>query len=147
MIKTKHITTLNLADFHKATVGFDRMLSTLSTKDTSNYPPFNLDQIDDDSYVITIAVAGFYENEIDIQHQSDILSITAKSKRDDDTDITNLHRGIGTRDFTRTFALAEHINVQDAELTNGLLRIYLQREVPEELKPKKISIRSIKSLR
>merc|ERR1739841_305320 len=107
-------------------------------RQTKFYPPYNIEKLTEDSYQITMAVAGFSEDDIDITIKENSLLISGQSgKETDDTDRTYLHRGIASRSFERRFDLADHIIVTGADLENGLLNISLVREIPEEKKPKK----------
>ena len=141
------LTTLNLPDFHRATVGFDRMFNELNREFTNNksqgYPPYNVVQETDDEYTISLAVAGFGMDNLDITVEKNTLTIEGTSP-DEPEGRTYLHKGIGGRNFRREFALAEHIEVENAELENGMLHVNLVRNVPEAQKPKKIAINSEK---
>lgn len=139
------LTTINLPHFHRATVGFDRMFSELehqfanSTQGNSNYPPYNIAQINDDEYMISIAVAGFGMDSLDITQDGNELEVTGTPPKGDE-EVNYLHKGIGNRNFSRKFTLADHVRVENAGLELGMLNIHLKREVPEALKPKKIAI-------
>lgn len=139
-------TTLNLPDFHRATIGFDRMFEDLNREFTNTksqgYPPYNVVQETDDEYTISLAIAGFSMNDIEMTLEKNVLTIEGTSP-DVPEDRNYLHKGIGNRNFTRQFTLAEHIEVEDAELENGMLHINLVRNVPEAQKPKKINIREV----
>lgn len=140
----------NIATFTplmRQTVGFDRFHDLFEsllgeTEDRFEaYPPYNIEKNEDNGYLITIAVAGFDEDDISIIVQDDRLKVTASRKgKDHDIKRSYLHRGIATRDFERSFRLEDHIRVIDASLSHGLLLISLVREVPEEKKPRIISI-------
>jgi molecular chaperone IbpA len=138
-----------LRDFDKFFVGydFDQIAKTHSdlTKNIPNYPPYNIKKIGDVNYVIEIAVAGFSSSEIDVELDGDRLTVKGNAKSDQSDDY--LFKGIGMRDFTRTFALNDHVEVKSAELVNGMLKIDLERIIPEHKKPKKIAVvdQSIKS--
>ena len=140
------LTTLNLPDFHRATIGFDRMFNQLNQEfansKSQGYPPFNVIQESDDEYTISLAIAGFSMNDLDITLEKDTLTIEGTSPEVPEGK-NYLHKGIGNRNFRRQFTLAEHIEVEDAELENGMLHINLVRNVPEAQKPKKISIREV----
>ena len=103
-----------------------------------NYPPFDLIQLGENEYRIDLAVAGFKPNEIDIIAQQNVLVVAGKKREGDESNF--IHRGIATRSFERRFALADHINVRSADLSEGLLSIELVREIPEAMKPRKIDI-------
>jgi molecular chaperone IbpA len=139
-------TTLDLAPIQRFAVGFDQLFRDvdrlyMNSAVNNSYPPYNIVKLDEDSFLIEVAVAGFAESELDVTVDNGQLIITGNTTgRDDNRDY--VHKGIGTRNFTRTFRLADHIQVEKARLENGLLAIELHRLVPEELKPRKISIRS-----
>jgi molecular chaperone IbpA len=137
------LTTLDLPSFHRATVGFDRLFEQMdrqfANSQSQGYPPYNIAQIADGEYVITLAVAGFGMDNLDITHEKDILTIEGTSPKGDE-EVNYLHKGIAGRNFRREFTLADHVEVVNASLENGMLNIYLKREVPEELQPKKIAI-------
>jgi molecular chaperone IbpA len=124
-------------------IGIDRELrrfrnaSELAAK--QSYPPYNLIKIDDDNYMLTLAVAGFTKKEVEITLNSGTLTITGVIAEDDDHEY--LHKGIALRKFTRTFALGEYMEVVSAEMDNGMLYISVRREIPEEKKPKQITIK------
>ncbi|TWB21153.1 molecular chaperone IbpA [Nitrospirillum amazonense] len=140
----------DLSPLFRSTVGFDRltrlMESALKTEDQGNaYPPYNIEKRGDDDYRITMAVAGFSQEEIDIVTQENALTVIGKSRKDDQAapQTQYLHRGIAGRAFERRFQLAEHIRVTGAALENGLLHIDLVREVPETAKPRHIPIANL----
>ncbi len=123
-------------------VGFDRlqrlMDSALERTEVS-YPPYNIESVDENAYRITVAVAGFGEGDLDVTVVDDTLTISGK-KEDEGKGTAYLHRGIAERAFQLKFNLADHVKVRDAALENGVLVVTLEREVPEELKPRKIPI-------
>jgi molecular chaperone IbpA len=131
--------------YRRSTVGFDRLLDLLENGmrgDASDgYPPFDIVKDSDDSYRITLAVAGFRPDEIEVVAQQNQLSVTGK-RAEEDGQREYLHRGIATRDFERRFQLADFIEVGAAGFDNGLLSIELRRVVPEAMKPRKIAIGS-----
>jgi molecular chaperone IbpA len=106
---------------------------------TGNYPPYNIVQIDENEYMISIAVAGFGMDNLDVTQDGNELVIEGKQPVGSDQ-ANYLHKGIGTRNFKRSFTLAEHVNVENATLELGMLNVHLVREVPEELQPKRITI-------
>ena len=127
--------------YRRSTVGFDRLfdfLESASRAEQDNYPPFDIEKLGDDSYRITLAVAGFKRDEIDISVQENLLVV--KGERKNDVEGEYLHRGIASRPFVRRFELAEHVRVTDAHLADGLLNISLKRELPEAMKPRRIQI-------
>ena len=129
--------------YRRSTVGFDRLFDLLENQarlnSGDNYPPFNIERRDEDSYRITIAVAGFKADDIDITAQQNLLVIQGR-KREDSPQGELLHVGIANRGFERRFELADFVRVQGADLADGLLSIDLVREVPEAMRPKKIAI-------
>ena len=135
---------LDFAPLYRSTVGFDHLSSLLETVNRSDssaqtYPPYNIELLEQDKYRITMAVAGFTSEELDIQTEQGTL--TVKGRRDDDgLEHNHLHRGIAARNFERRFQLADHIEVLGARLAHGLLHIDLIRELPEAMKPKRIPI-------
>jgi len=137
------LTTLDLPSFHRATIGFDRLFNEIerqfSTNQAGGYPPYNIVQVNDDQYVISVAVAGFAMDNLDITKDKNVLRIEGTSPKGDDS-VTYLHKGIGGRNFRREFTLADHVEVEGATLELGMLNIHLKRYVPEELQPKKIAI-------
>lgn len=123
------------------TVGFDRLFSEMSTAlvaGSTNYPPHNIVKVDDDNYVIELAVAGFKQEDLDIKLKDSILTITGS--REDKREYT--HKGISSREFTRAFTLGEHVQVKGASLEDGILAIQLERVVPEDQRPRVITIGS-----
>lgn len=139
------LTTLDLPSFHRATIGFDRMFNELerqfANSQSNGYPPYNIVQIDEDEYMISLAVAGFGMDNLDITKDKNILRIEGASPKGDEN-VNYLHKGIGGRSFRREFTLADHVEVVDANLSLGMLNVRLKREVPEELQPKKIEIKA-----
>ncbi|MEO1362712.1 MAG: Hsp20 family protein [Pseudomonadota bacterium] len=137
--------TYDFAPLYRATVGFDQIADlmdrVLATDGNANsYPPYNIEKTDDDTYRISVAVAGFSEADLNVEVKDKALVIAAK-KADEDTK-TFLHRGIATRAFERRFHLADHVVVTGASHVDGMLHIDLVREVPEALKPRRIEIAS-----
>jgi len=135
---------LDLTPLFRSTVGFDRMgrlLDTVSNTEAPSYPPYNIEKVADDQYRVTMAVAGFNPADLDITQNNNTLIVKGDQEKSEN-EAQYLHRGIATRSFERQFELADHVNVTDAGLENGLLVIELKREVPEELKPRKIEIGS-----
>lgn len=134
----------DLTPYRRSTIGFDRLFDMIETNAraaTDNYPPFNLERLAEDRYRITLAVAGFTRDEIEITAQQNMLLVAGK--KDDRAEGAGfLHVGIANRSFERRFELADFVFVEDARLSDGLLVIDLVREVPEAMKPKKISIKT-----
>jgi Molecular chaperone (small heat shock protein) len=136
--------TFDLSPLFRSTVGFDhlsRMLDAAQRVDDAafSYPPYNIEKLSDDDYRVTMAVAGFAEEDLDITVHDHTLVITGKSSRDE-SQVQYLHRGIAGRSFERRFELADFIKVEGATLVNGLLHVELKREVPEQMKPRTVKI-------
>ena len=129
--------------YRRSTVGFDRLFDLLEGQARGsggdNYPPFNIERRGDDSYRVTLAVAGFRPDDMDITQQQNLLVIPGKKREEQGTG-EMLHLGIANRGFERRFELADYVRVDNADLADGLLVIDLVREVPEAMKPKKIQI-------
>ena len=140
--------TFDFTPLFRTAVGFDRMSQMADRamrmdEQASAYPPYNIEKLSEDDYRITMAVAGFTDADLDIVVHEHALIVKAKKEKPEDQTAANttyLHRGIATRSFERRFQLADHIQVTNARLENGLLHIDLLREVPEALKPRKIDI-------
>ena len=134
----------HLNRFGRSLIGFEptlRRLSTAETLDNGGYPPYNLERISEQGYRMTLAVAGFSMNELDITLADNKLTVTGDTNdRKNSSGVDLIHKGIAERNFTRTFVLADHVVVTNAALENGLLTIDLTREIPEALKPRKIEI-------
>jgi molecular chaperone IbpA len=136
--------SFDLSPLFRSTVGFDRvsrLMDAASRIDDSalSYPPYNIERTGEETYRITMAVAGFGENDITITTQDNQLLISGKLGKDDDNQ-SYLYRGIAGRAFERRFTLADHIRVNGASLVNGLLHVDLVREVPEAMKPRQVKI-------
>jgi molecular chaperone IbpA len=133
----------DLTPLYRTGVGFDRlakMLDEVNTVDTPTYPPYNIERTGEDTYRITMAVAGFTPDELGIEVKSNALIVSGqKTERTDQVNF--LHQGIAARNFDRRFQLAEHVQVTGAEIENGLLHIDLKRELPEAMKPRTIEIK------
>lgn len=135
----------DLAPLYRATVGFDQvadMMDRVFTNDVSKqtYPPYNIEKTDEDAWRITIAVAGFSDEDLSVEVRENSLIVTARKAQEEER--TYLHRGIANRAFERRFHLADHVRVSGAAHTDGMLHIDLMREVPEALKPRQIKIAS-----
>ncbi len=140
------MTRFDFSPLYRTTVGFDHLSSLLdavSRNDgaASGYPPYNIELLDKDSYRITMAVAGFSEDDLNIQVENEELTIRGR-QAEEKRERNFLHQGIGARQFERRFRLAEHVKVHNAKLENGLLHIELVREVPEAMRPRTIPIGS-----
>lgn len=137
--------TLDLPNLNRATVGFDRLFDEL-TRDFANskstgYPPYNVAEVNDNEWMISIAVAGFGMDNLDITLDKNVLTVEGTAPKGDE-EVKYLHKGIGSRNFRRQFTLADHIEVKNAKMELGMLNIHLVRNVPEEMQPKKIAITS-----
>lgn len=138
---------MNAIDFSplfRTAIGFDRLARLMDTARTApegnGYPPYNIEKTGDESYVLTMAVAGFSEADLDITAQENTLTITGRPQPQPEDGRRFLHRGIAGRAFERRFVLADHIVVTGADLANGLLHVALKRVVPEALKPRRIPV-------
>ena len=145
-----HLKSLDIPSIHKFGIGFDSIFADLNTLAQAprgdNYPPYNIVKHDDDNYSIELAIAGFKKEDISIEVDQQQLLIKSKLK-DADEDIVELeylHKGISARHFERSFTLADHVLVKDAKMTDGILKVILERQLPEELKPRTIDISSDK---
>jgi molecular chaperone IbpA len=136
----------DLSPLYRSTVGFDRlfgMLDSLGNFDGSapTYPPYNIERTDENAYRVTLAVAGFGEDDIAIEVKENTLTVTGEKKETAEGDGKEvLYRGIAARSFERRFQLADHVEVKGATLENGLLHVDLVREIPEAMKPRTVAI-------
>jgi molecular chaperone IbpA len=140
--------TYDFAPLYRSTVGFDRLFSMLDqvarVEPTTQWPPYDIEKASETEYRITMAVAGFSQDEIELTQHDTTLLVTGQ-KKDKDGAREYLHRGIAGRAFRQTFNLADHVKVTGASLENGLLSVELKREVPEALKPRRIAIGDIQA--
>lgn len=139
------MTTIDLTPLYRTGIGFDHLASLLDSamrldKNNNAYPPYDIEALDEDRYAISLAVAGFTRDELDVQVENGVLTITGNKAQDDKCRRTFLHRGIADRAFERTFSLADYVEITSAKLANGLLSVELKRELPEAMKPKRIEI-------
>ena len=138
------ITRFDTQALNRALIGFDQLFNDVERRFANsaqhNYPPYNVLKHDDNTFEVEIAVAGFDREDITIEVDQNQLTIRGQRLKDEDAS-KYLHRGLAARDFERSFTLADYIIVGDAELTNGILRVKLTREVPEALKPRMIAIK------
>jgi len=138
------MTTFDFSPLYKNSVGFDRLASMLSSasrqEQGNSYPPYNIRSLGENHYQITMAIAGFSEQELNISTEQNRLIITGERQSETEEAGEYLHRGIATRSFERRFNLADHVRVVSASLENGLLHIELERELPEAMKPRTIEI-------
>ncbi|MEL6411623.1 MAG: Hsp20 family protein [Pseudomonadota bacterium] len=140
----------DLAPLYRASIGFDQIADIMDRVlagdiNQPSYPPYNIEKTADDAYRISIAVAGFSDEELSVELREGALIVSAR-KGEDDAERNYLHRGIATRAFERKFQLADHVRVTGASHVDGMLHIDLEREVPEALKPRQIAISSEKSV-
>ena len=137
--------TIDYSPFYRATVGFDRVFDLLDTaasqSGANGYPPYNIEKSGDNAYKIVMAVAGFAEAELNVTQKENELLVTGQAQNSQD-EKQYLYRGIAGRNFERRFQLADHVKVTGAKLANGLLTIELQRQIPEEKKPRAIEIQA-----
>ena len=148
MTRELTLRSLDIPSIHKFGIGFDNIFDELmrvnQQQANTNYPPYNIVKHDEDRFAIEVAVAGFREGDINITVEKNILTITGeqavKVYKEDEVEPEYLHRGISARNFTRTFTLADHVEVVSARAEDGILKIELERQVPEEQKPKTIAI-------
>ena len=138
---------VDFSPLYRSTVGFDRlftMLDSLAQPDKGqSYPPYNIERTGEDSYRITMAVAGFSDEEIQIEAHRNQLTIKGEKRAEQEDAYETLYRGIAARAFERRFQLADFVEVKGAKLKNGLLHIDLKREIPEEMKPRKIAVTAV----
>ena len=137
---------IDFTPLYRSTVGFDRLCSLLDSvtgfdESVPAYPPYNIERLGDNEYRITMAVAGFGQDEINVEVKEQTLTVTG-SKKSEEKERQFLHRGIAARSFERRFQLADHVEVKGADLKDGLLHLELVRNVPERLKPRTIAIGS-----
>lgn len=136
---------VDFSPLYRSTVGFDRMFSMLDSlaqpDGGQTYPPYNIERTGEDSYRISMAVAGFSESDLSIEAHRNVLTVKGERKEDSNGEgVELLYRGIASRAFERRFQLADHVDVTGAALKNGLLHIELKRNIPEQLKPRKVEI-------
>jgi len=130
---------------HRQFIGVDRLMDRMMSNLNSNeagYPPYNVVKLDDDNFVVELAVAGFSKNSINITVHDGVLNIEGSQEADDasDKETNYLYKGISSRKFRRTFDLSDYVEVKDATVKNGVLKVKLERHVPEELKPREIPV-------
>ena len=142
------MTTIDLSPLYRSSIGFDRLASILdramSTESVStSYPPYNIEVLDENQYAISLAVAGFKQSDITINVENGVLTVRGSKEKSEERNY--LHQGIASRGFERKFSLADHVEVTDASLEDGLLNINLVKEIPEAMKPKQIAINEKKT--
>jgi molecular chaperone IbpA len=144
MTNTLTLRSFDIPSIHKFAVGFDgvfdEILRLSNQQKDNNYPPYNIVKHSDNKFVIELAVAGFKDGDITVTVDKNLLTIEGAQALELNSNVEYLHRGISARNFARTFTLADHVEVVDAVVTNGIMGITLERVVPEELQPKKIAI-------
>jgi molecular chaperone IbpA len=148
MTKTLTLRSFDIPSIHKFGIGFDNMFDELmrvsAQQSTTNYPPYNIVQVNEDEYMISVAVAGFGPDNLSVTKDKKFLIIegkhSAETVESPDASYTFLHKGISERSFRREFQLADHVEISNAHLELGILSIHLRREVPEEARPKAIAI-------
>jgi molecular chaperone IbpA len=135
-------TNLDFSPFYRSSIGFDRIFNLLENasppQNADNWPPYDIAKLGEDTYRIALAVAGFGEDELTITHQPNMLVI--EGAKAENEEVQYLHHGLALRPFLRQFELADHVSIVDAKLENGLLIIDLKKEIPEEMKPRRIAI-------
>ncbi|EKN46478.1 MULTISPECIES: Hsp20 family protein [Pseudomonas] len=143
-------TAFSLAPLFRHSVGFDRfndLFESAARNDSSSgYPPYNVERHSDDQYRIVIAAAGMQEEDLDLQVEKGVLTVTGGKREREAENVTYLHQGIARREFKLSFRLADNIEVRGADLSHGLLNIDLVRNVPEEAKPKRIPLNTQKAI-
>ncbi len=143
-------TTFDFAPLFRSSVGFDRMLDALESasrvEPIDNWPPYDIVKLGEDDYRISMAVAGFTQDDLTITQEQNMLMVAGQKSDEGEANGQYLHRGIAARAFQRRFELADHVKVVGASVVNGLLTIELKRELPEEMKPRRIAIASGEAL-
>ena len=139
-----NLTTLDRNKFIPYSIGFDNLFDRLFDMDlesSSSYPPYNISKVDESNYIIEMALAGFNKDDIEIELSDSELTVRSKKREDSNKDVNLIHQGISHRSFNRKFTLSEEILVKNAEMKNGMLIIKLEKFIPENKKPKLISIK------
>ena len=139
-----NLTTFDRNKFIPYSIGFDNLFDRLFDIDlesSSSYPPYNISKVDDNNYIIEMALAGFNKDDIEIELADSELTVRSKKREDSNKDVNLIHQGISHRSFNRKFTLSEEILVKNAEMKNGMLIIKLEKFIPENKKPKLISIK------
>ena len=142
--------TFDLTPLFRTSIGFDRMAKLVDQASRldqaqNSYPPYNIEAVDENNYRITLALAGFGIEDLEITSEPNLLFVKGK-KDSEQADVRYIYRGIATRSFERRFQLADHVKVKAAQMDNGLLHIQLEREIPEAMKPQKIEISGSKNV-
>jgi molecular chaperone IbpA len=144
MTKTLSLRSVDIPSIYKFAIGFDNMFDELmrtSAHQATNYPPYNVIRTGEDTFIVEVAVAGFNEGDITVSLDNRQLTVTGSKQGEQVLNYEYVHRGISSRDFKQSFTLAEHVEVLNATVKNGILTVYLERKIPEEKKPKTIDIR------
>src|SRR5690606_11144416 len=141
------MTTFDFSPLYRSTIGFDHLASLLDSvtsgeRSQPGYPPYNIELVARDKYGISMAVAGFMDNEVSVGVENNTVTVSARKEEKDQDPRKYLHRGIAERNFERQFKLENHVKVVGASLEHGLLHIDLVREIPEAMKPRRIAIQS-----
>ena len=139
-----NLTTLDVNKFIPYSIGFDNLFDRLFDMDlesSSSYPPYNISKVDDNNYIIEMALAGFNKDDIEIELADSELTVRSKKREDSNKDVNLIHQGISHRSFNRKFTLSEEILVKNAEMKNGMLIVKLEKFIPENKKPKLINIK------
>ncbi|TCI00791.1 Hsp20 family protein [Roseococcus sp. SYP-B2431] len=131
---------LDFAPLYRSTVGFDRLFERLENSVRSEWPPYDIERLDDNAYRISMAVAGFLPEDLELTQQGGVLVVTGKKEAENGQRSGMLHQGLAFRSFRQSFNLADHLKVTRANLVNGMLTIDLVREIPEALQPRRIAI-------
>ncbi len=137
--------SLDIPALHRHAIGFDQLFEQMertfaNSRSNDNYPPHNVVKLDDTHFVVEVAVAGFKQDEIDVELKDGVLVVKGEKAKVEDTKPEYLHKGISARNFTRSFTLAENVEVRGATVENGILAVALELVIPEEKQPKKIAI-------
>jgi molecular chaperone IbpA len=146
LLKEKTMTQYRIDSnsLNRALIGFDQLFNNFEQRFanqlTNNYPPFNIIQLDDDTYEIEIAVAGFKKDEVEVEVNQNQLIVKGEHTAGEDTEKMYHHRGLAARDFTRVWPLAQYVEVRGAQIDNGILTVKLERVIPDAMKPRKIEI-------
>lgn len=142
------LTRFDTQALNRALVGFDRLFDTFESRFanqlSNNYPPYNVVKTDEDHYQVEIAVAGFTKDEVSVEVEGEFLTIKGSASKTESTTKQYLHKGLSSRDFVRQFTLAEHMIVKGASIQDGILRVDIERFIPEEKKPRLIDIVEVK---
>jgi molecular chaperone IbpA len=134
--------TFDYSPLFRSTVGFDRLFDLIDSGARPDWPPYNIEKHGENEYRISMAIAGFGPEEIDLVQEGNTLTVSGEKRTSSDTRHEMLHQGLAFRNFKQTFNLADHVKVESASINNGLLSVQLVREIPEQLKPRRIKLGS-----